>query len=181
MEFFVPCSCGEFVTVTEGSAGTNATCVCGQPVQIPSLATLRQLAGMPAHQLSPETVIEHMLLARELPSSTSCAQCGVATDKVTMVRVECERVLQTNTQGATCFGVGGWLAAPYYAILHALERNSDNDSLEYGRDKIYELPVPLCTKCQPSVTSPAALKMALARVPDYRNLLDKFPEANVSI
>jgi hypothetical protein len=82
MDYQLPCTCGEYLTVTEGSAGAQVKCVCGRIMTVPSLGGLRELAGEPAHQPAPEIVVEQMLLAGALPPNRNCVHCGLATANV---------------------------------------------------------------------------------------------------
>jgi hypothetical protein len=50
-----------------------------------------------------------------------------------------------------------------------------------GRDKVYELPMYVCAKCKPALKGVAAIKQCMMRVSEYRNLLDKFPNAKVDL
>jgi hypothetical protein len=52
---------------------------------------------------------------------------------------------------------------------------------EYGRDKIYPLPLPVCSACRPKLNGAAAIKASLNKVQEYQMLLDKFPDAKVSV
>src|SRR5213593_2963195 len=99
MDYQLPCTCGEYLTVTEGSAGAQVKCVCGRTVTVPSLGGLRELAGQPAFQPAPEIVIEQLLLAGELPPSRNCVHCGLETANVVTVQVECERVWMYKSGG----------------------------------------------------------------------------------
>jgi len=50
----------------------------------------------------------------------------------------------------------------------------------YGEDKIFYLPLMVCMPCQVTLKRPSILKECLRAVPEYRQLLDKFPDAKVS-
>jgi len=53
MEFSVPCECGQHVTVSEGTAGTDVICRCGRTVHVPSLGNLRQYSILHVEAASP--------------------------------------------------------------------------------------------------------------------------------
>jgi hypothetical protein len=50
---------------------------------------------------------------------------------------------------------------------------------EYGRDRLYEVPLRACPGCREALQDEAALKAALSRVELYRRLLAKYPKARV--
>src|SRR5262245_41381266 len=179
MDYLLPCTCGQSVTVTEGSAGAQVKCVCGRTLTVPSLGGLRELAGEPAHLPAPEIVIEQMLYVGALPPDHRCVHCGLETADVVTVQVECERVWIHKKGGfwlTLFFGVFfSWL----FALIAMLAR--DKEVHEFGRDKIYALPLPICPKCQPMLTGVEAARASLARVPEYRRLLEKFPEAKIEV
>lgn len=81
MDFNVGCPCGRQFTVTEGAAGTDRRCDCGNTVAIPSLAALRVSAGLPAIEISPWQVIHQKLLNGDLPPR-GCVVCGMDTQAV---------------------------------------------------------------------------------------------------
>jgi hypothetical protein len=52
---------------------------------------------------------------------------------------------------------------------------------EYGKDKIYTLPLAVCQECQSDLRGERKLKEALRHVPEYNRLLNKFPDAVVRL
>jgi hypothetical protein len=175
MDFRVVCACGEYVTVTEGDAGAKVRCSCGQRVQIPSLKELRLSEGLPAHNLSPELVIEYQLAAGDLPGDRVCARCGSETDNVVHVLVECER--------AYCSGGPSWFALLLCAIISpfAILLRWRDEGEVHGRDKVYRLPLAACPGCRDDLRSRQTLKRSMRRIEVYAQLLDKFPDAPVSL
>src|SRR5262245_12422632 len=91
MDFQVRCECGGYVVVCEGAAGARMECPCGRTVAVPSLAELREQAGLAAHRGSARFIIENMLAHGELPTMTACARCNGATDDTVAVTAECEK------------------------------------------------------------------------------------------
>lgn len=181
MDFQIPCDCGQVLTVTEGSAGSQATCTCGRQVAVPSLGGLRQLAGLPAPRPIPEVVIEQLLLAGALPPHHNCVHCGMATANTLTIRVECERVWRRKSGESGLGGMMGlfisaWLLGPIAFLFR-----EKTELHEFGRDKIYALPLPICADCRPMVSNDLAVWVSLERVPEYRRLLEKFPEAKVDV
>jgi hypothetical protein len=43
-QFWMPCSCGNQIRVSAASAGETVRCSCGQPLEVPTLRGLRELA-----------------------------------------------------------------------------------------------------------------------------------------
>ena len=96
MDVHIDCQCGEYLLVSEGSAGATITCPCGRPLKVPSLKEFRLRAGLPAYEPSPEMIIQHQLLAGGLPPDRNCVHCGADTDQVVQVAVECEKAFRTG-------------------------------------------------------------------------------------
>jgi hypothetical protein len=133
---------------------------------------------------SPELAVEALLLAGRLPEEDHCVLCGVATDRAVCCRTECERAYVRDGgpplwyRLLTFFGLFhspfGWLEAAVVLSTPRQER-------EWGKDRIFPLPLRVCDACRQQLTSPEAVKGALCRVPLYRRLLEKYPAATVSL
>jgi hypothetical protein len=76
-------------------------------------------------------------------------------------------------------GVLAVLALLLTGWLIILRRRGDQQ--EYGKDKIYTLPLAVCRQCRSTLRDQRAIKEALCQVPEYRQLLDKFPDARVIV
>jgi hypothetical protein len=179
MDHFLPCPCGAGVRVSEAAAGTTAHCVCGRPVQVPSFRELRQLSGQPAPAPPPERVVEAMLLAGQLPQEYVCVLCGTWTDHTVSYRTTCERAVviagtRTWWEIIPAVAAFGWIGA----MLLKADRRPDR---EVGSDKIYTLPLRVCPDCAAQLTTENAVRNALARVPVYRRLLQKYPDADIEL
>ncbi len=176
MEFPVDCECGARMMVREGQAGAKRSCECGRIVKVPPLHELRRSIGMSPHLLSPELVIEHLAFKGELPRCRTCACCGSETDQHIFVVTECERA---QVQDDTRFH---WLMllAGFWGIIFSLALRGQ-DRREYGKDKIYTLPLTVCPECQCDLRGERQLKEALRHVPEYNRLLNKFPDALVRL
>ncbi len=176
MEFPVDCTCGARIMVREGLAGTRRTCECGRVLTVPSLHELRRGVGLPPYDVSPELVVEHLLLKGELPHDRSCACCGAETEQGVFVETECER-LQVREGGVSWpFLVISGLLFGWWILLF-----NRKDRREYGKDKIYSLPLAVCRTCRPTLRGVREVKEALRHVPEYGRLLDKFPDAAVRL
>lgn len=177
MEFRVDCSCGNYVLVSEGAAGSTRDCSCGRIVPIPSLKELRLQAGLPPYELSPGMVIEYLLAQRTLPPNKECVQCRIETNEIVQVEIECEK---TWVHGR---GILFWIAlvllAPFNAFgVWVLERGNEE---VYGENKRYTVPIAICAKCRKSLCNRTRVNQALQSIPEYGRLLDKYPDATVTL
>lgn len=182
MEYRIDCSCGESLVVAETAAGTTTRCRCGQPIAIPSLRELRRLAGIPAPDLSPTLEVEALLQANKLPEEDHCLMCGTATLAVVRCTTECERALVEHDRPSRWLYLLGWLTFGFFGVLGvAIARSRPGPSQEWGKDRIYHLPLRICEACQQRLTTPAEIKQAMCRVPLYQRLLRKYPNAIVAL
>src|SRR5438552_19001998 len=99
MKFRVNCPCGDYLEVGEGAAGASFACSCGKPLVVPSLAELRTRAGLPVNHISPEFVVEHLLLTPDALTGKSCVECGKETNAIVQVVTECERAVIVQSGG----------------------------------------------------------------------------------
>jgi hypothetical protein len=175
MEFRVDCACGLPIKVTEAAADGSVRCLCGRDVPVPPLTELRERAGLPPYNIAPEVLVEHLLAAGELPPDDRCVECGTPTDGVVPVRVECERTFVRQSGGFS------WKELLLFWLLPIsiffLQRR---EVREYGRDKIYRLPLPVCGGCRGRLSG-RTVRERLSAVPVYEQLLDKFPDAKVTL
>jgi hypothetical protein len=177
MDFRIPCPCGNQVTVTEAAADGTARCPCGRELSVPSWRELRLQAGLPPYSISPEKMIEHLLLAGQLPGTRACSKCGTPTDSTIPVSADCER---RWTQQPGCFStVVVFVLAPIWLFILWWWREKDQ-ARSYGEDKVFKLPLPICALCDPKVRGQKVLKQCMSAIPVYRELLEKFPEAKVT-
>jgi hypothetical protein len=178
MDFRIGCQCGLAVVVTEAKADGEVTCTCGRDVRVPPLTEMRVRAGLPPYHISPELLVEHLLSSGCLPPDMYCLDCYRLTDRVSFVNVECERL--RLEKGLSWFWyVVGFLILNWMAAAVLLFRRGDRPQ-EYGRDKVYRLPLPVCENCRSKLRRSRA-KEWLRRVPVYEQLLDKFPNAVVTL
>jgi hypothetical protein len=177
MDFRISCSCGHSITVTEGAAGRAIDCPCGRVIKVPSFKEMRLQAGLPAYNISPEAEIEQMLPAGQLPGSKTCVVCGKETDNSIQVLTECERAWSKHSGGFS------WLTllvtSLWFPVRVWLWEGVDEQ--EYGRDKVYSLPLPVCEPCECAVRGQKAIKKCLREIPEYNRLLEKFPDARVAV
>jgi hypothetical protein len=179
MEYELDCECGNTIRVRETAAGAREQCPCGRTLVVPSLHELRRRAGLHQPELPIETVVETLLLARKLPADDRCALCGTATDGLIWCTTECERAyVQSGRPARWVYLLGlltfGWVGA---AVVHA----TAEDDREWGKDRVFPLPLRVCAGCRPRLDGPSALRSALWRVPVYRRLLEKYPGARITV
>jgi hypothetical protein len=182
MHYRIPCACGESVTVAEAAAGSTIPCGCGRVVVVPSLRELRRQAGVPSTAPPPEMVVETLLAAGRLPEETHCILCGTAADGIVFCKAECERAKIVD--GRPSFWqwlLSGYLLGLFAVLFLQLARQEKGQEKEVGKDRIYTLPLRICDRCRPELTSPEAIKRAMSQVRLYRRLLEKYPDTRVSM
>jgi hypothetical protein len=162
------------MVVREGQAGARRSCECGRVVKVPSLHELRRSVGLPAHLLSPELVIEQLASKGALPRGRTCACCGSETDQHVFLVAECERVQVRESRSSWAAVLAALFVKDWGIVL-------GRDRREYGKDKIYALPLAVCWDCQPDLQGEPKLKEALRQVPEYNRLLNKFPDSLVRL
>jgi hypothetical protein len=113
-------------------------------------------------------VIEAVLQDGHVPGGEECVCCGVPTDAVCHVRVECERAESK---------AGGWRINPI-AFLAGMFLAEATESIDRGRSVRYRLPVRMCARCGRGLAR-SGVPAALRKVEVYGQLLDKYPHASV--
>jgi len=141
MEFHIDCpACGKKLAVGEGAAGAHLPCACGWEVVVPDLPTLRQQAGLPAHDPPPPHVIARMMRDGELPPE-GCLGCGKAAAEVVETVAECEPPWVETHGGLFVVGL-------LFGVIYREER----ETKEYGQGLTVRVPVRLCPRCRRSLT-----------------------------
>jgi hypothetical protein len=120
---------------------------------------------------SPELEIETLFSVGRMPFENICVRCGLETSEQIQIIIECERVQTT--------GGFSWATLILSALFLRVAIFHWKGRTQYGRDKIYWLPLPVCRECRDQLEDPAALRRALRKVAVYRRLLEKFPRAIV--
>ncbi len=179
MQHTIACECGATVTVAETAAGTRASCRCGRSVVIPSLSELRRQAGLAESGASPELAVETLLLAGNLPEENHCVLCGVPTSASICCRTECERAQVQDGRPALWVYALAFLTFGWLGVI--LAKSTAREDREWGKDRIFPLPLRVCDACRQGLISPAELKVAMCRVRLYERLLKKYPNAKVSL
>lgn len=177
MDFRLNCPCGNSIVVTEGSAGAAIECRCGRTISVPRLKELRLGAGLSPYQVSPELVIEQLLESGQLPGSDMCVVCGKETDETVTILTICE---QSWTRRRGGFSWALFIVSAVFLPITIWHWQKRTDTV-LGKDKVYPLPLPVCAACRPALQRRTAIKNSLRKIPDYGQLLDKFPRARVKI
>jgi hypothetical protein len=178
VEFRIDCQCGKQIVVREGSAGATIVCACGRAVSVPSLSQLRIQAGLPPFDPGPVMLIQHLLSTGQLPGIKTCVACGHETDHVVEVRTECEKSYRTKSDNRSWGMTFLWLFVFWPAIFFTSRRPQ---IIESGRDTVFSLPLPACEDCRQKLRGRKAVKQALQKIPLYCQLLQKFPNATLTL
>src|SRR5437660_9172710 len=160
MQYRITCKCGNALTIAEGAAGTRIPCPCGCTIIIPSLRELRQQSGLPEVGPSPEMAVEAMLLAGTLPEEDYCVVCGAATDHSVCCRTECEKARVLDSRPPW------WIRAPLILLAFCtfglfgatVGAATPGQEREWGKDRIFDLPVRVCDACRQELTNEEAVK-----------------------
>ncbi len=184
MHYRISCQCGKAVTVPETSAGTNIPCHCGRTIVVPSLRELRRQSGSRQEAVPPEMEIEALLLAGRLPEEHYCIVCGTNTDHFVNYRAECERAQVKNDgwprwKWLLVFLTLGLLAVAGVVFSRQLFAEARGQTIERGKDRIFDLPLRICDQCRQHLTNEDDVKDAMWEVPVYRRLLEKYPDTKV--
>jgi hypothetical protein len=134
MDYQLECACGKAVPVMDGMAGATVPCPCGRILSVPSLVELRQLAGRPAYDASPELFIPVMIFDGALPPA-GCVRCGNASAETVGAVAECERVWVQRRRIS-------------YLWFYVEERAA------YGRDLDVPVPFKVCRDCRRQLENP---------------------------
>jgi hypothetical protein len=184
-EYSVSCPCGKVIEVNESAAGTEVACSCGKRVPVPSLRELRYQHG--AEQApNPVLQIEYLLAAKKLPAESCCVSCGTETSGVLVVHAHCESIWRKGGQSTDqMLALTAWLG-PLWALLVWASRSQDAER-EFGSDVRLGLPLRVCPQCREQVQKMwrwsrlARLRELLVKVPEYRQLLERYPKARLSV
>ena len=120
-----------------------------------------------------------MLLANRLPEGPECVLCGMTTVHCISYQTICEYAhVETGDRPKWQIVLAtvtlGWLVG----LLLSRDRRAPR---EVGRDRVFTLPLRVCPGCGSGLTTKQAIKDAMARVPVYRRLLTKYPDAQIDI
>ena len=122
--------------------------------------------------------VEALLLAARLPEEDDCVLCGTTTDHYICCRTECERAQVKDDRPWWV-----WLLAfvTFGVLGAAVVAASKGQTTEHGKDRVYDLPLRICDQCRQQLTHEDEIKDAMWEVPIYRRLLERYPDAKVSL
>jgi hypothetical protein len=178
VDYHVTCGCGKSLAVSAGSAGSRLPCPCGRTIEVPSLRELRRQHGE-AVIVNPVLEIEHLAAADGLPATGPCIRCGRDDAATAIVTAECERSW-VRKPGRLELILSFLLRSPVLLLAHLWERQTAPADV-LGRDVVLRLPLRLCLACLSEVRTQADFAKVLREVPVYARLLDRYPEAILSI
>lgn len=170
--YTVRCECGAGHAVAGTAAGTRLDCACGRTVEVPSLSKLRASAGEPT--VSAELAIKKMVERDEMPAGTDCLECRLPTRDTATILVVCEQAEFKREQ--TGISVVNLLFGIFTGFF-VFNRPVSGELV--GRDVSFRLPLRLYRDCLARLGKADARRI-VAEVPLYRQLLDKYPHADVS-
>jgi hypothetical protein len=122
-------------------------CACGRELSVPSLAVLREGAGLTSYEIAPEAKILGMLERGELPART-CVDCGRTESPVLPLFANCEQAHSSETSGGgglAAIGVAAIVAGWFYSGFF---REDDRGGVvSHGRVTDVPVPTSLCVAC----------------------------------
>ncbi|HEX3150218.1 MAG TPA: hypothetical protein VHR66_19225 [Gemmataceae bacterium] len=178
MTYPVRCECGHVHHVDATLAGSTLICKCQREVTIPSLSRLKTAAGEKA--LSPEVRLEQMLNLGMLPREKNCLLCRRPTADVTHFWATLERAfVKKDPSRVWWILILGWLFLGWLFVLLILLRARDDRV--FGSDVQLRLPLRVCQDCAPQLAESRTLFEAVVAVPEYDELLDKYPNAELGL
>jgi hypothetical protein len=175
------CECGNTLQVTASMCGTDTQCdCCYRNLRVPKLS---QLGGVQENRpLYIANRLRTMKLDNNLPIGNLCVECGRLTSETLYCQVECEtphlKDPAQDFRSALITMVLG-LFSPVLAMLHRNFRRTPSDEV-VGNDLAVDTPIRLCSRCfKATRMNPNRCRELIARVPEYGELLEAYPNAQV--
>jgi hypothetical protein len=179
MSFTVDCTCGRTLQVTAAQAGGDVRCDCGAVQAVPALSELRHRAGQSRYRRDIAETIRYLVAEGRLPADDKCMGCGIVTDDVLQLVVECALPKQKSP------GIWDVIILKALVPIGHLLGDAGRSALEtevVGREIVVKTPLRLCGQC--ADTTPLSrrddLVCLLENVPLYRQLLNKYPCARIT-
>jgi hypothetical protein len=172
MDYRFKCDCGREITVSQTAAGTLVDCACGRSVRVAFVGA----ATRPCWR-------GHSVAGFRGRATFACG-ASAGRRRLHRLRPHTGREialldrLRTRT-GRRPHPPTVVVGAAFHPVSSLLWRPSQRR--KYGQDVVFPVPFPLCSACRPMVSSTEALKAVLRLTPVYARLLDKYPEAEVSL
>ncbi len=185
MTYPIHCECGAMLEVTSAQAGGDLPCHCGRRVRIPALSELRQMAGLAPHETSAVDTINRMIRQGDLPWGDVCAVSGMPTADCVTLHVQCEsKWVQGAGEGRPRTFLRAILFVFGYILIKIGPSPSNPETNEVGRERSVVVPLLVREEHQAPLRksqSQSKLRELLRSVPIYAELLDEFPEAQISV
>jgi hypothetical protein len=176
MEYWVTCTCGNRIEVSESQAGTTTPCRCGNQVPVPRLSKLRSQAGKSAQDTSPELVIRYLYgSGKEVVGGNACLICDATPVVPVLCFIECEKPMSKGEHSWLFwifFGLFNLTLALFYYFVR-------REPKIVSEGKAFEFRVALCSPCQKASLGDNTLQESLRREPVFARLFDKYPDARV--
>ena len=189
MSLYVDCECGTRIDLSPSMAGSQMKCRCGREINIPSLSKLRQDSGEAPYTTNALELIRSRLSDETLPGS-ECIVCRAAATEVIYCRVICERsskkrsiVSDAEEQSLARYLAGFFIPflslARFIRVLSATRVETE----KLGRDTSIEIAFCICQPCRRSTgrLSARKLRQLATEIPEYRQLFEEFPNANIRL
>lgn len=187
MAYSVRCSCNELHAVAPSQAGSQVNCTCGQLLSVPPLSVLREQVGEAAYGVPTAESIHFQHGRGELPPLGHCAACGMPTQEIFDLYVECERTRVKEYVPRSWYVIQIVLIVFFHPIIfisrlfhHA---SLDKPLIETGRDTVVRTPLCVDSTCASTLrrASQSRLQELLASVPIYKQLIDEYPGAKIIV
>jgi hypothetical protein len=178
--FFVECVCGRYVGVTAGMAGTEAACECGHVLPVPGLSELRRKAGHEPYGDDAVVLIRRALAERDSLPGDNCVGCGSSTQQSLVCVAECERPARERRGCAR--HLIAFVSLPFYLFAEMTERWRKEEL--HGRETVLHIPITVCRNCRARIAGVQhgqALRAVVERVPEFRRLLEQYPNTELTI
>lgn len=175
--FAVDCVCGRTRGVTSAQAGSIVPCDCGAEIKVPSLGRLRELAGQGRYESGPLDTIRRMIATGELPPGKVCVWTGEPSDDLLDVWVKIPQMERSEVGKES----SPWmiLLLGFWALPLIWARKGKG--FVEASHTVIKLPLRVTLAAQWKVRSLEAwrLKRLLRKTPEYAELLDRNPLAQV--
>jgi hypothetical protein len=185
----VPCVCGGSVLVGAKDAGGSVKCACGKLVPIPNLSTLRAMTGADPFVTNPAEAIRKLQLQGIDPAGDKCVLCGSSAPVFYACHAVCESSHLKTSSGADSPSIPRLLTLLFLPhlitwLVLCFRGSEPMQAERRGHDISISFTLPVCDPCAATSgnpTRPAVAKKLLVKVPAYKDLLEYYPNATVSI
>ena len=180
MDYSIDCSgCGRRHSVEAAQAGSSLSCLCGRAVEIPKLSSLRAKAGGTPIERNTVGRIRALIAAEKLPMGDTCPYSSRLAETTIYIDVQCESRWKKSGGVSFVERVAAFLLAWLFPVVI---RHGSAPAEEHGRDTVVALPLRINEEAWPNIAKlrSKALKKLLRETPIYDELLNEYPEAQVT-